>query len=236
MTLLTIAQDVADEVRTTVRPTSVISNTDPDAQNILRLANKVGKDLMEMFAWQVLTKEQTFTSVAGEEQTSILPSDFDRFVDETFWDRSSKRLYSGPVTSKRWQSLKASDSVGNVRAFRLRGDSVFVLPAQTAGNSLAFEYVSNQWCQSSGGAGQTVWTDDEDTGVIDEELMTLGLIFEYYKTQGLPQAAAALEDYNDKITLLSGNDNGDTPILAAGDVFAGVRHDTGEPQGTGLLS
>lgn len=226
MTLLTICRNAADEIGID-RPSSVVGNSQPDAQKLLRYANKTGTQLMKRVAWQVLRKERTFTSIAGETQTAILPSDFDRFVPETFWNRTDYYLISGPVGAVEWQGLKAFSYQGQVK-FAYRGGDVLLIPAPGAGKSLAFEYVSNQWCASSGGTGQTAFAADTDVGTIDEELVTRGLKFTYLTDEGLPNAIAA-QEFNDYLDLLIGNDQPSAGVMVAADIFGGGRHFDGQP-------
>ena len=44
--------------------------------------------------------------------------------------------------------------------------------------------MSGNWCESNGGTGQQVWSDDTDVGRIDEELLTLGLIWRWKAMKG----------------------------------------------------
>lgn len=228
MTLLSICTDVADQVKIN-RPSSIVGNTSADAQLLLRLAKKVGLICMKKFAWQVLRKEKTFTSVSGETQTSILPSDFDRFVPETFWDRTNIVLWTGPISSVEWQGLKANSySDTSTPKFAYRGGDVLAIPSQSAGNSLAFEYVGKNWCQSSLSVAQATWAADTDTGIISEELITLGVIFEYLDGEGQP-AATALGRFVDFWNVLAQNDEPNNRIMTAGDVFGTGRHFSGIP-------
>lgn len=231
MTLLTICQNAADEIGI-LRPTSVVGNGADEAAKLLRYAKKVGNQVMKGYEWQVLRKEQTFTAIAGETQTGILPSDFDRFVPETFWDRSGTRLLAGPVSAVEWQGLKAHSYAGRIPKFIYRGDSISVLPALGAGVSLAFEYVSKNWCQSSGAAPQATWAADADTAIVDEELITYGVIFEYLDGDGQPSTVAA-NRYMEYWKTLLGNERADANILAAGDLFGAGRHFTGAPASDG---
>lgn len=233
MTLLSICTDAADEIGID-RPSSVIGNAQPEVQKLLRYANKAGRLLMKRVAWQALRKERTFTSVATETQTSILPSDFDRFVPETFWNRTDYQLIAGPVGAVEWQGLKAFNHQGNPK-FAYRGGDVLVIPAPGAGKAFAFEYVSNQWCRSTGGTGRTAWAADTDTGVIDEELITRGLKYAFLTDEGLPNAVAA-QEFDDYFTLLVGNDQPSAGVMLAADIFGGGRHFDGAPPvaGTGI--
>lgn len=232
MTLLSIVNDAQDEVGVD-RTATVAGNSDPLAQKFLRLINKVGTRLMKVAVWQDLRKEQTFTAIAGDVQTSILPSDFDRFVPETFWNRTDIELITGPISGTEWQSLKANSYAGT-RKYILRGSSVYIIPSMDGGETLAFEYVSNQWCQTSGGSGQTYFQADTDTGVLDEELLTLALIYEYLDVEGQPTGKAAM-NFENYSKMLLGNDQPRVPILAAADVFGG-RHFTGDPGSGGAYN
>lgn len=233
MTLLSICQAVADEVKLT-RPSTVAANSQPEVQQLYRLANRVGKSLMKKVAWQALRKEKTFTALGQETQTSILPSDFDRFVPETFWNRTERSLWIGPITAVEWQGLKATNYQGAERKFIYRGDGVLVIPSPTAGDSLAFEYVSNQWAQSSGGTAQTSFSADSDTAVIDEELIIRGLKFVYLTDEGLPNGAAAA-DFNDYFDDVVGNDQPSAGVMTAADIFtsSGSRQFGGAPIANG---
>jgi hypothetical protein len=230
MTLLTICTDAADEIGID-RPSSVIGNPQPAIQKLLRYANKVGNRLMKAVDWQILRKEKTFTSIVGETQTGILPADFDRFVAEAFWDRSASKLISGPVSSVEWQSMKAT-AYNQDPKFAYRGGSVLILPVYGAGSTLAFEYVSKNWCQSSGGTGQSAWAADTDLPVLDAEMMTLGLKVVYLTDEGLPNAIA-MKDFDDYFATLLGNDQPSAGILSAADIFGGGRHFGGTPSVNG---
>jgi hypothetical protein len=236
MSLLSIVQNAAYETKGPL-VASVAGNTDPSAQNYLRLLNSVGTRLMRGVAWQVLRKEQTFTAVSGSEQTSILPSDFDRFIPETFWDRTAQELLTGPITPVEWQGLQAVGYDAD-RKFAYRGDSVFVIPSYSSGGStLAFEYVSNQWCQSAAAAGKTAFSVDTDTGVLDEELLTLGLIARYSVSEGLETAGVAVQTFMDYMKMLAKNDQPGADVLVAGDIFTAQssRHFTGTPPVSGTF-
>lgn len=228
MTLLSICHNAADEVQI-LRPASVAGNSAPDAQRFFRYANKVGNAVMKRHPWQVLRKEQSFTGVAGSEQTGILPDDFDRFIPETFWNRSASSLVVGPIDAVRWQGLKSDTYSGDQQLFIYRGSSVFFVPDLAGGESLAFEYVSNQWARSSGGAAQTSFLADTDTSALDEELITLGVIYEWQRSEGQP-FDVALADYAGRFDLMTGNDQPSSEVLAVADIFSnGSRHFTGAP-------
>ena len=219
---LKIIQDAADEIGI-AQPASGVGNSNVESLKLVRYADKVGNALMKSFHWQILTKEKTFTSVASETQTStILEADFDRFIPETFWDRSGSFLMTGPLSSKEWQNLKATnyDNAG-ARKFRLRGDSILIIPVPTAGLSYAYEYISNKWVDvAATGSPKVAFTLDTDVPLLNAELLTLGIIYEYLDGDGLPAVSAA-KTYLDMFKLLAKNDQPSSGTLVAGDIFGG---------------
>jgi len=219
---LKIIQNAADEIGI-AQPATGIGNGTVETLKMIRYADKVRNALMKSFHWQILTKEKTFTSVASETQTStILEADFDRFIPETFWDRTAAFLMTGPTTPKEWQNLKATDynNTGS-RKFRLRGDSILVIPTPTAGLAYAYEYVSNKWVDiAATGTPKVAFTLDTDIPLINSELLTLGIIYEYLDGDGLPAVSAA-KTYLDMFKLLAKNDQPSSGTLLAGDIFGG---------------
>lgn len=234
MSLLTIIKDAAAEIGIPA-PATVIGNTQVIPTKLLRYANKTGVALMKepRSGWQMLRKESSFTAIAGETQTGFLPSDFDRFVPETMWNRDDVFHITGPIGAVEWQGLKANNYNDPARKFIKRGNAILMVPIFKGGESIAFEYVSNEWCQSSGGTGQTAWAADTDVGVLDEELMTRGVIYQYLESEGLPSAIAA-ESFNSYCDLLLENDQEDADILVAADIFSmNSRHFNGAPAVSG---
>ena len=231
MTLLTIANAVADETKGP-RPETIASNTDPAAQNILRLINKVGSRLQKSFAWNILTKESTVT--AGGSETLIaaasLPGDFDRIIPETFWDRGTNNLISGPVSAVEWQGLKVQTYDSQNKKYRYRGGDIITSPAVASGSTCAFEYVSTQWVRKADGNAKSSMTIDTDYTVLSEELMIYGTVFEWLDAEGQPSSNAARQ-YLDEFNLLVSADETSANILTSGDIFSqNSRHFTGEPR------
>lgn len=189
MSLLTICQNAADRLGI-ARPSSVINSTDNQTLRLLGYAQQEGKALQKEHAWQILVKEQSFTATATETQSSALPSDFDRWVDDTFYNRTRKRPVYGPLNAQDWSFSKAVVATVLIESFRQRGSTsdILITPTPTAGDSYCFEYVAKNWCQSSGGTAQDAWAADSDTGIIDEECMTLGVVWRFKAGQGLDYA------------------------------------------------
>jgi hypothetical protein len=230
MTLLTICNAIADTT-SGPRPATIIGNTNPEAQSYLRSVTKVGLRLMKVYPWNILRKENTFSAPGTETliAAASMPSDFDRFIPETFWDRSETLLLSGPVPASRWQSLKAEAYAGDNYVFTYRGGNVLAIPTVSSGNSMVFEYISNQHIESSGGSAQSTWQADTDVSLLDEELLALAATYDWLSSEGLP-AQNAFAEFKTYFDMLQDNENATENILVTGDIFAREsRHWTGTP-------
>jgi len=169
------------------RPSIVVSSSDQQARQLLRLANDEGRSLAKRFGWSALTNEQTFTATATSVQVtaSAIPTDFAWMVPDTFWNRTSRRQIFGPIDNTEWQQIQGSLVSSINPAFRIRGGTIHMTPTPTTGDTCAYEYISTKWCQSSGGTAQTAWAADSDTGKLDESLMTLGIVWRFLQAKGL---------------------------------------------------
>jgi hypothetical protein len=185
MTLLSMVRSSA--VRIGIgRPNVIATATDATGLQLLEFAQQEGDELARYGDWRVLRKEKTFTTVAAETQTDTpIPTDWAGFLDETIWNRTRKEPLYGPVEPDQWQAWKAHSTFPVRDTFTLRGTSWLMQPTPTAGHTIAYEYRSANWCQSSGGTAQSAWAADTDTGILPERLMGLGLIWRYKQARGM---------------------------------------------------
>lgn len=203
MTLLTLCTDAADEIGIP-RPSTVIGNTDPSVKQLLNHANRTGRDLAKR-DWNILVKEGSFTSAATESQGAMttIASDFQRFKNNTMWNRTQKWRIYGPVTDNQWQRMLAAVTSGVHNFFRIRGGNLIVYPTMTASESVYFEYVSKNWVDSGTGADPAVadateFDNDANTFVFDDDLMLMGVVWRFLKRKTLPYAEAKAE-YDERV-------------------------------------
>jgi hypothetical protein len=192
MSLLSIIQSAADRLGLT-RPSTVTSSTDPIVITLLGLAQAEGKALYDRHTWQVLQTEYTF-STAASTASYALPSAFDSIIKGTVFNRTRRRRMVGDLSPEQWQETQASLVTMVNPAFRIRGSLFYISPTPTAIETVAYEYMSKNWCQSSGLTGQAAWAADTDTGILSEELMTLGIIWRFKSAKSLDYAEA-MNDY-----------------------------------------
>lgn len=179
MSLLTIIQGACDRLNL-VRPSAVVSNTtDENVRKLFGLAQQEGKELAGRGTWQRLTSEKTFITIAAETQTTAVPTDFDWYIPDTMFNRTRSRPFGEPLSPDDWQLAKATVVAYLNPSFRFRGNAILIMPAPSAGDTCAYEYISKNWCQSNASVGQSSWAADTDTALLDEELHIQGLCWRW---------------------------------------------------------
>ncbi len=216
MTLLTISQAAFDRVGVP-RQNVLAGSSDQQARIMFALLNQEGRDLVARHSWQRLTKEKTFSATATETQAGVVPADFDRFIDGTFWNRDENRRVIGPVSAQDWQGLKASNTLALYDSFRQRGGDVLMIPTPSAGASYAYEYVSKYWVGLVGASVATAdaFANDDDQSFLPEELLILGGTWRYLRSRGLDYSEA-FRSYEMAVNRRIGRDGGSATLNMTG--------------------
>jgi hypothetical protein len=189
MTLLTIAQSILKETKSSSIPTTIIGNTEDVAKQILEVMTVSIIELARSYDWQELQKEKTFNTVVSQ-VGYILPEDFDRFINGTFWNTTTQHAVAMPVTPEEWRILKNQGITGGTGFgySRIRAGRVLLFPTPAAIEAYIYEYISNHVILSSGGTGQTEWLADTDVSAIDSHILRLDATWRWLKNQGRPYA------------------------------------------------
>lgn len=115
-----------------------------------------------------------------------LPSDFDSFVDKTFWDNRFKWSLIGPITAQEKQILRYGVVASGPRnKFYVRNDKMWLDPVPAAAFLIAYDYYSNAPVNKASGGVSNVWTSDMDTYALDEDCFIQGLKWRFLRAKGL---------------------------------------------------
>jgi len=196
MALLGMIQKVTDRLGL-AQPSSVIGNNNAQITQLLALANEEGEELASRYCWSALQISHTFTIALSASQgavngTVVTNSDFDYYINDTFWNRTTSLPILGPTDAVEWQTLQAFPVTGPYQQHRFQGKNLYLDPVPTSADTGAFEYYSTHWCEDSGATGQSSWAADDDVGRLDENLMILGIRWRWKKAKGLDYA----QDYD----------------------------------------
>lgn len=201
-TLQGMVNNIVDELGLP-RPTTVVTSSDQTARTLLAHANKEGEDLVKFHDWTILTREHTLTTVIGQAEYA-LPTDYQRLLRQTEWDRTGRRPLVGPLDGPDWQNIKSSGLGSGIIGYRFRiyrastGNTrkIYLDPVPTVnGESLVFEYISKNFCAAAGGTAQEQWAADTDVPILDARLMELGISVRYRRGRGL-NFASEVDEYD----------------------------------------
>ena len=185
MSLLSICQDILNETKSSSIPAVIIGNNDDVAKQILQAVKNSITELSRGYQWQELQKEYTFTSVISQANYS-LPSDFDRLVNDTFWNQDQHRALIGATTAETWRILKDSATlgVGDEEFYRSRNNEIVIHQTPTVAENYVFEYITKNIVTSSTNTPQTGFLADTDIPVIDEYIVKLDTTWRWLKNNG----------------------------------------------------
>ncbi len=217
MSLLSICTNAANDAGVNI-PISIIGNADPAATRLLQMARRSAREIADRANWTALTVEHVFT--ANGTSDYILPADFRSLVNDTLWDRTRFWRMRGAMSPQQWQMFKSS-IIGRAtieRRWRLRlpsgnpaGAAVqFEIDPPITGDTTStfvFEYVSRNWCVSTGNVTQSDWVADTDVALLDEDVIELGIIWRLQHRLGLDYGEEKAE-FDNRLDLLVARDGG----------------------------
>lgn len=134
------------------------------------------------------TATGTTTTFTFSKVQYSLPSDYDRLIDSTEWDKSQTWPMQGPNSAQQWQWLKGGGIAGgSVAKFRVIRNLFQIYPPLGSENYLRFEYVSNLWAIVTGSTSptKTAFSVDTDTSVFPDRLMIESLKLRFKRAEGL---------------------------------------------------
>jgi len=152
---------------------------------------------MDMYA----TGNAAATAITFAQDTYPEPTDFDRFINRTGWDRTNRWELLGPASPQldQWHQ-SGIVTTGPRRFFRQIGNLALGTyriwpPPQNVGTpfQLVQEYISKNWCQSVTGTPQSSFLADSDTPILDDQMIILGIKWRMWQIKGFDYAALQAE-------------------------------------------
>ena len=165
-----------------------------------------------------LTQESTASGSAsltfGKAQYS-LPSDYDRLVDRTQWDKTKHWEMLGPETAQQWQWLKSGFiATGPMLRWRLLGQYFQIWPLVSTSEYLGFEYISNGWATTAAGVSQNSFTADTDTCIFPTRVIVNFTKMKYMEIKGF-DTTAVTRDFKRFLDIAKAEDAGSKTLSFA---------------------
>lgn len=217
MTVLSACQSAVLRLIGT-KPATVFSSNEKTVVEIADLVTEVGVDIMKGHDWQVLTKIATVTG-NGTDTAFPLPNDYDRMAlaqgvsdsNSWFWN------YTQVPDMDTWIMIQNGFYLGVVNPgwWILTGGQFQFQPAPASGATAKYPYVSKNFAVAQSGSAKAAFDNDNDTFVLDERLLTLGLIWRW-RAQKRLEYAEDMQTYEIALSQAQARDRGATVIRSNG--------------------
>lgn len=190
-------------------------STDPNVVQMLELLCMVGEELVARVNGHI-RKEVTITT-AGSATSWLMPPDFVSLVDSTGWDRTGSTPMFGAVSPQHAALIKAWTGTSVVYLpFRLEGNLMTFPTAPADGLTLAFEYVSNYWVQTTpAGPDASMPTAFTDLICFDPLTVVLGLKYRFLEAKG-KSTVTAYTAFEDRLEWFKGKVAGTRVVSMSG--------------------
>lgn len=145
------------------------------------------------------------------------PSDFDRQIDRTHWDKSKRWEMLGPQTPQQAEWLRSSYiSTGPRIRYFYQGGFFQIWPALTSDETLVYDYLSKNWiyAASATSTSKYLYTVDTDTCIFPDALMRAMIKLKYLEAKGL-DTTAAKSTFDQQLDLAKAHDAGSQTLAMA---------------------
>lgn len=164
---------------------TVFSTTDQFSMELRDLANETARAVSAEHDWQALTKKHTLTGT-GSANAFPMPDDFDRMLKKG--EVRSPNWQTARFVQARdldqWMAFEATAIAGTPGRWIIVGGEMNILPAMSDTESAQFYYISRNVAKS----GKPEFENDADEFVLDERLITLGVIWRWRAQKRLEYA------------------------------------------------
>lgn len=177
------------------RPSALFASTDRTWLEIADTANTAARQILDDNDWSRLMKVATVTANGGGAYP--LPADYSRMVkDANLWGDGIAYTPGQQVQDfNQWMAMQSYPIETWQPRWMVFGGNLNIMPGPPTGTMLTYGYISNEIVT---GADKTQFTADTDTFLLDDELLRLGIIWNWKKAKGY-DFAAELAQYMERM-------------------------------------
>ncbi|QDP53769.1 MAG: hypothetical protein GOVbin7759_56 [Prokaryotic dsDNA virus sp.] len=174
-------------------------------QEITDLANEVAQDVAQYRDWQALVKVATITG-DGTTTEYNLPDDYGRMTQaSTIQDLSSWFWgYEHVQDINSFLYLQETGFTATPGSWIIYGDRLRFAPAPDSAQNASYPYITKNYAVDFSTAPKSAFTQDNDTFLLPERLLTLGLVWRWRENKKLDATGdqeafiKALDEYGSK--------------------------------------
>lgn len=188
-------------------PTSVAGSQDPTVKQMWQLASDSGQWLCSEHEWQVLNREHVISTSPGV-STYALPTDWNGYVTDAQWNRTSRLPALGSLSEQEWQMLKARNIAGSTFTlmFKISQDVVEFYSVPTTVQTIVLPYKSRGWVRKINNTRVDVLSADDDVVLFDSLLFKLKLKLAWLAEKKFDTTRAQIE-FDDYLTTCKERDS-----------------------------
>lgn len=195
------------------RPQALFSSTDRTSLELIDAVNTAALQILDEYDWQRLIRTATLTG-DGTETSFPLPPDYSRMVKDANLIGPNWRFYPAQQMQdfNHWLELLNFPISTWEQRWMVFGGNLNVMPIMPVGVPLSYGYISTSIVV---GSDPTTFTADTDTFVLDDELLRLGIIWNWKKSKGY-DFSAELGQYQQRLEMQRFRDVGARQTLITG--------------------
>lgn len=208
--ILAVCRDVALVIGID-RPDTLFGDDEREHLELGALANTIGNRIATIAGhdWQYLRFIATLTG-DGETDNIELPEDFKRLLrNSSMWPSAMPNFPLTHVSdTNAWTGYEVSGFTPPFGIWTIIGSSLYVRPVIGLGETVKFAYLSKTFViHEDPAADTTKFSADGDIFVLDNEVLKLGMIWQWKANKGQGYSED-LQNYEDALAMAIGGDRG----------------------------
>ena len=205
MTLIEVLNAVLAESGFLER-TSFTSSADVDDKQMVAIANRVAREIIDFYPWSSMLKAETITMTSAT--VYPLPADYKELIPDSVWELDGSKQVELPTPDNRWYMYKFSAfSDGGILRAKLRGKNIELYDVQP-GESFSFEYQSNSAITDNSDVPKSSFTNDLDIWTLEPEILIKGIQAKWGHAKMMPQYQEWKQDFMQEMNSAIGRDAG----------------------------
>ncbi len=176
-----------------------------NAREWLGYTSQALQQIIREHNWSMLTKDSKFITEADIKDYA-LPDDFSRMVIYKLYNKANETVIPfANNDSELSKIIRGDESETSVR-FRIMGGNIRLTYPITAGQDIYYTYLSKYAVKGQDNAIKEYFTSNEDTFLLNDELLILKAIALRAVNLGLPEADRREADYQAFLNIEMNND------------------------------
>ena len=193
----------------------VFSTVNNQAKMYLSSAKKMSRDIAERTTWGELVIPYSFTTLAGV-QEYCLPEDYKEVITDMLYNSTSQWAILKETPDQAQSYISTGNSSWTDTRYRIVRNKIrFTIPADSV-DTIRYEYKSKYLAENGGNYAET-FEDSEDTYVLDDEALIMGIVYDVTRKYQFNDMAILKDEYENKISDLITKEAGRYVIHPSGD-------------------